>query len=82
MRRPSTDDLATKIQKLEADLEGECSEAKALENQLSGEIITLQEKNKASEIEIRHLEAKVTDIEQSLYPAGRTAFCCLLFTHS
>ena len=75
LRRPTTNDLTTKIEELEAELERERSEAKALENQL-------QKKNKASESEIRHLEAKVRDLEQSLYPAGTcsTLFCCLYYS--
>lgn len=73
-----TNNLTTNTRTFETQLEREHTEAKVLKNQLSGEKITLEEKNKASKSEIRHLEDKVMDFEQSPYRAGRTAFCCLL----
>lgn len=75
-------DHTTKIKELENELKHKDIKVNALEDQLQkqlNEIRTQQEKNKASNIEIEQLAAKVKDLEQRLYPAGWTIFRTFCF---
>ena len=76
-------DLTTKNKELATELERERTVSKKLKGELRkllGEMEELQRKNKTSESEIRHLVAKVKDLENRLFPAGRTIFLLPIIT--
>lgn len=80
----ATNDLTTRNQELETQLERERTEARSLRGQLqkqSDEIEALQKENKTAESEPRHLVAKVTDLKQSICLTGTTTFILHVATH-
>lgn len=62
---------ASKIKSLENEAK---ASADKIQKMKSDEEKKLQEKDRASESEISQWKARVTDLEQRLYPAGRTIY--------
>src|SRR5688572_29576356 len=76
---------ALRIKDLENELIYKRNEVVSFADQiqkLSDKIKTLQEKNEVSDNTISQLIARVKDLEQGLYPTGRTIFILLIRNNS